>query len=239
MQNENLDFYIGEEAFKHQSTHQLIYPIATGQVKNWELMEKFWHRSIFDYLRVDPEDHIFILTEPPMNAPENRESMAEIMFETFNVQGLYIGVQAVLALYSNQFVNSADKGGSFELTGTVLDSGDGVTHVIPVVNIQTIWNFITFVKSDGYVIGSCIKHIPLAGRDMTKFIMQFLRDRNEPIPPEDLVQVAKKIKEKYSYVCKGDLVKEFESYDERENDGLSSKFKTYKGVNSVNGQVIN
>jgi actin-related protein 3 len=87
------------------------------------------------------------------------------------------------------------------------------------------------------VIGSCIKHIPLAGRDMTKFIMQFLRDRNEPIPPEELVQVAKKIKEKYSYVCKGDLVKEFESYDVREDDGLSKKFKTYKGVNPINGQV--
>lgn len=69
--------------------------------------------------------------------------------------------------------------------------------------------------------------------------MQFLRDRNEPIPPEDLVQVAKKIKEKYSYVCKGDLVKEFESYDVREEgDELSSKFKTYKGVNSINGQVV-
>ena len=93
----------------------------------------YYDRSIFDYLRVDPEDHVFMLTEPPMNAPENRESMAEIMFETFNVQGLYIGVQAVLALYSNQYVNSVDKGGHFDLTGTVLDSGDGVTHVIPVV----------------------------------------------------------------------------------------------------------
>ena len=91
------------------------------------------------------------------------------------------------------------------------------------------------------MIGSCIKHIPLAGRDMTKFIMQMLRDRNEPIPPEDIVQVAKKIKEKYSYVCKGDLVKEFESFDERqEADGtvkLSKKFKTYKGVNSVTKEV--
>jgi len=54
------------------------------------------------------------------------------------------------------------------LTGTVLDAGDGVTHVIPV--------------SDGFVIGSCIKHIPLAGRDITKFIASFLKDRNEVIP---------------------------------------------------------
>ena len=51
-------------------------------------------------LRIDPEAHNFILTEPPLNTPENREYTAEIMFETFNVPGLYIGVQAVLALYA-------------------------------------------------------------------------------------------------------------------------------------------
>lgn len=48
-------------------------------------MEKMWHKSIFEILRGEPEDHKFILTEPPMNPPENREKMAEIMFETFNI----------------------------------------------------------------------------------------------------------------------------------------------------------
>lgn len=47
------------------------------------------------------------------------------------------------------------------------------------------------------MIGSCIKHIPLAGRDMTEFIQKQLRDRGEPIPPEDSLQVAKKVKEEY------------------------------------------
>ena len=52
-----------------------------------------------------------------------------------------------------------------EMTGTVIDSGDGVTHVFPVC--------------DGYVISSCVKHIPLAGRDITQFTLQSLRDRGE------------------------------------------------------------
>jgi actin-related protein 3 len=56
------------------------------------------------------------------------------------------------------------------LTGTVIDSGDGVTHVIPV--------------AEGYVIGSCIKHIPLAGRTVTQFIQQLMRERKEPVPAE-------------------------------------------------------
>lgn len=71
-------------------------------------------------------------TEPPLNAPENREYTAEIMFESFNVPGLYIAVQAVLALAASWTSEKAER----TLTGTVIDSGDGVTHVIPVVRAR-------------------------------------------------------------------------------------------------------
>jgi actin-related protein 3 len=80
----------------------------------------------------------------------------------------------------------------------VIDSGDGVTHVIPV--------------AEGYVIGSCIKHIPIAGRDITNFIQLMLRERKEPIPPEDLLLVSKTIKERHCYSCP-DVIKEFQKYD--------------------------
>ena len=58
-----------------------------------------------------------------------------------------------------------------DLTGIVVDSGDGVTHVFPVC--------------DGAVIASCVKHIPLAGRDITKYFLNAMKDRKEPIPTED------------------------------------------------------
>jgi actin-related protein 3 len=66
--------------------------LRQGQVADWECMEMFWQKSMHQYLRCEPEEHRFVLTEPPMNPPEAREQMAEIMFETFNVAGLYIGV---------------------------------------------------------------------------------------------------------------------------------------------------
>lgn len=91
-ENPELDFYIGDEAFTHQKTHNVQTILRSGQIENWEAMEKFWHRAIYSYLRCEPEEHRFILTEPPMNTPENREQMAEIMFETFNVKGLFVGV---------------------------------------------------------------------------------------------------------------------------------------------------
>ncbi|KAM3126709.1 hypothetical protein pb186bvf_021184 [Paramecium bursaria] len=224
LQYDQLDFYIGEEAQNYARSHNIVKPMKSGVVENWELMEKFWHRSIFDYLRAEPDETVFLLTEPPMNPPENRENVAEIFFETFNARGLHIAVQAVLSLYSSAFAPINDFQKQAGLTGLVLDSGDGVTHCIPV--------------ADGYVIGSCIKHIPLAGRSITEFIMGILKERGEPIPAEALTKAAQTVKEHYGYcVPDGDLVAEFAKYDERKKtaDGFkpSSKFKQYTGKNPL------
>lgn len=136
-----------------------------------------------------------------MNAPENREQAAEIMFETFNVPGLYIAVQAVLALAASwrSTITTANTNSDNPLTGTVVDIGDGVTHVIPVI--------------DGFVVPSAIKHIPIAGRDITKFIQTMLRERGEAIPSEESLAVAQVIKERYGYVARYGLSREFEAFD--------------------------
>uniref|UniRef100_A0A8C4HA44 Actin-related protein 3 n=1 Tax=Dicentrarchus labrax TaxID=13489 RepID=A0A8C4HA44_DICLA len=207
---DDLDFYIGDEAVDKPS-YSTKWPIRHGIVEDWDLMERFMEQIIFKYLRAEPEDHYFLLTEPPLNTPENREYTAEIMFESFNVPGLYIAVQAVLALAASW---TSRQVGERTLTGTVIDSGDGVTHVIPV--------------AEGYVIGSCIKHIPIAGRDITYFTQQLLREREVGIPPEQSLETAKAVKERFSYVCP-DLVKEFNKYD---TDG-SKWIKQYTGINAI------
>ncbi|KAK9477643.1 actin family [Lipomyces japonicus] len=191
---EDLDFFIGDEAIAAANGpgYGLNYPIRHGQVENWDHMERFWENSIFKYLRCEPEDHYFLLTEPPLNPPENRELTAEIMFESFNCAGLYIAVQAVLALAASW---TSSKVQDRSLTGTVIDSGDGVTHVIPV--------------AEGYVIASAIKNIPIAGRDITYFVQSLLRDRNEK---DSSLRTAEKIKEEFCYVCP-DIVKEFNRFD--------------------------
>ena len=99
----DLDYLIGSEALATQGTgeYKVSYPMGQGVVKDWDAMERYWSQTLFKYMRCDPEDHHVLLTEPPMNAPENRELTAEIMFESFGVKGLYIGVQAVLALVAS------------------------------------------------------------------------------------------------------------------------------------------
>ena len=101
------------------------------------------------------------------------------------------------------------------LTGTVIDSGEGVTHVIPV--------------AEGYVIGSSIKSIPIAGRDITYFVQSLLRDRGEP---DSSLKTAERIKEEYCYVCP-DIVKEFSRFDMEPAERFKQHTVTYPNGKSV------
>lgn len=188
----DIDIPIGNVATElaQSKEYSLLYPVRHGQICDWDLMERYWQASIFEYLKCEPEDHLFLLTEPPMNPPENRAMTAEIAFESFNVAGLHIAVQAVLALSASWAATPALKDASIKhsLTGTVIDSGDGVTHVIPVV--------------DGFVIGSAIQSIPIAGKEVTFYIQSLLRERGAfPQGIQSTFDISRIIKEKFCYTC--------------------------------------
>lgn len=141
--------YLGDEAQKLRGVLKLTYPITSGIVSDWELMEKVWEYCFSNELRVDPTEHKVLLTEAPMNPKANREKMTSLMFETFQVEGLYVAIQAVLSLYSNG-----------RTTGLVVDSGDGVTHTVPVY--------------EGFSIPHAVKKNYIAGRAITDYMSQIL-----------------------------------------------------------------
>jgi actin-related protein 3 len=167
-------------------------------------MERFWQQSIFNYLRCNPEEHYFLLTDSPVSTPESRECMGEIMFETFNVPGLYISVQSVLSLSAGfaylKSLSEEESDSESDMTGVVVDIGDGAPHIVPVVN--------------GYVIGSSIKSFPLSGSDVTQFVLQLLQERGELLPPDDALDIARRVKETYCYTS-SDIVKEFKKLDSK------------------------
>ena len=170
------EFCVGADAEAKRGVLKLNYPIEHGVVNNWDDMEKIWGHVFTNELRVAPEEHNVMLTEAPMNPKENREKMAQIMFETFNVPGLYIAIQAVLSLYS---------AGKF--TGIVADSGDGVTHFVPIF--------------DGYSLPHAVIRLDLAGRDLTEYMMKLLTETGMRFSTTAEKEIVKAIKEKSCYVA--------------------------------------
>lgn len=170
------DYYIGEEAINLRGVLRLVYPISHGIVEDWDAIEKIWSYTFYNDLKVDPSENPVLLTEAPFNPRENRERMASVMFDNFGVPAVYVATQAVLSLYA-----------SGRTTGLVIDSGDGVTHIVPIY--------------EGFSINHAIKRIDLAGRDITEYLRRLLRQRGYSFVSGAEKEIVRDIKEKLCYVA--------------------------------------
>ena len=94
------DIMCGDEAAAARTLLQISYPMENGIVKQWDEMQHLWDYTFHEKLKVDTTGRKILLTEPPMNPLRNREQMCEVMFERYQFGGVYVAIQAVLALYA-------------------------------------------------------------------------------------------------------------------------------------------
>jgi len=169
------DTFIGTRADELRGILTLKYPMAHGIVEDWNDMELIW-RHIYSDMKVIAEEHPVLLTEAALNPRKNREKAAEIFFETFGIPALFVSAQAVLALYA-----------SGRTTGVVLDSGDGVTHCVPVY--------------EGFALPHAMMRADVAGRDVTDHLMLQLRRCGHIFHTSAEREVVRQIKEQECYVA--------------------------------------
>jgi len=169
--------YIGDEAAQKRGILNLNYPIAAGIVESWEDMEKVWHHTFYNELRVSPNEiKGVLLTEAPRNPKANREKMVQIMFETFEVQNIYVAIQAVMSLYS-----------AGRTTGLVTDSGDGVTNTVPVF--------------EGFSLPHAVEKMEIAGRVLTNYLQKLLLEAGHNFTSAAELEIVREIKEELCYVA--------------------------------------
>ena len=176
----NQDAYVGEEAKPRRRFHPIItYPVERGVVTRWDDMERVWHHTLYNELRIQPEEHAILMTETAWTPRANREKMTEILFETFNVPAFYVAIDSVLALHA-----------SGRTTGIVLNSGAEVTSTVPIY--------------EGYALLDAARHMDCAGKDITDFFRKVLRDRGYfrgyMSAEQEIARSAQDIKEKLCYL---------------------------------------
>lgn len=170
------DLMVGDEASKLRSMLEVEYPMENGIVRNWDDMCHVWDYTFGPQkMNLNPRECKVLLTEPPMNPVKNREKMIEVMFEKYQFAGTYVAIQAVLTLYAQGL-----------LTGVVVDSGDGVTHICPVY--------------EGFALPHLTRRLDIAGRDITRYLIKLLLLRGYAFNHTADFETVRMIKEKLCYI---------------------------------------
>eukprot|EP01121_Diplochlamys_sp_Union-15-3_P001867 TRINITY_DN1161_c0_g1_i3.p1 TRINITY_DN1161_c0_g1~~TRINITY_DN1161_c0_g1_i3.p1 ORF type:complete len:394 (-),score=70.09 TRINITY_DN1161_c0_g1_i3:68-1249(-) len=169
------DIMVGDEASKLRTMLQIDYPLSNGRINKWDDMIHVWNYTFNEKLKIKPAECKILLTEAPLNPIENRKKMLEVMFETYGFKAAYVAIQAILTLYAQGL-----------LTGVVVDSGDGVTHIVPVY--------------EGFALPHLTKRIDIAGRDITAYLIKLLLLRGYAFNRSADFETVRQIKEKLCYV---------------------------------------
>ncbi|ODV62595.1 actin-2 [Ascoidea rubescens DSM 1968] len=208
------DNFIGNKAQENRGLLKIRYPISHGIIDNWDDMELLWQSIYLNDLRISAEDHPVLLTEAPLNPRKNRERMAQTFFETFNSPAIYFSIQAVLSLYS-----------SGKTTGLVVDSGDGVSHSVPVY--------------EGFSLPNAIRRIDLAGRDITEQLQLLLRKNGVILQTSAEKEIVRIIKEKCCYISRDPRQEERDWLTMRNsNNSFGNAMEKYESFKLPDGKII-
>lgn len=172
------DNYVGEEPQSRRRIQVLVYPFEQGVITNFDCVEKIWHHSFYNELRVAPEEHPVLFTDSILNPPENREKITQILFETFSVPCFYMNCPAIF----NTFACGATSGLS-------IDCGYDSCQIVPVF--------------EGHAVQGKNLTLPFGGKQLTQYFINLLsKNLNYSFVTSAEIEIARDIKEKHVLCAK-------------------------------------
>ncbi|EGG15008.1 actin-like protein 6A [Cavenderia fasciculata] len=198
-------YYTGHNAISYKRQHMEIQsPLSEGLIKDWDAMEHIWSHAFHEQLNINPAEHPILLSEPAYNTRQIRERVSEIMFEKFHTPAVFISNNAVLTSFA-----------SCKATSLVVDSGGGVTTIVPV--------------HDGYAIKNAVVKSNLAGNKLTEEYYRILSEKQIKILPYNLIKKQEIKPGEYSVtpIDMPDLTESFKKYHTLETirDAKESAFR--------------
>ena len=169
------EVYFGDVALNKRGIRYLNHPIQKGLVVDWNDMERVWHHTLYNELRVAPEEHPILMSEVCWNPKESREKTTEIIFETFNSPAFHLANRSILSMYA-----------SGKTSGVVFSSGNEVSCSVPVF--------------EGYAINDSISITNISVKEVTEYFLKLLNERGYPFTTTYEKEIVKDIKEKCCYV---------------------------------------
>ncbi|XP_074850090.1 actin-like protein 7A [Carettochelys insculpta] len=165
--------FVGKELQDVTIPLKLVNPLRHGIVVDWDCIQDIWEYIFHKEMKIQPEEHAVLVSDPPLSPTTNREKYAEMLFETFCTPAMHIAYQSRLAMYSYG-----------KTSALVVESGHGVSHVVPIY--------------EGYTMPNITGRVDYAGAALTHYLMKLLNEAGNTFTEEQL-NVVEAIKEKVCY----------------------------------------
>jgi actin-related protein len=169
------NIYVGNDASKMRGVLKIKHPIERGAIMDWNNYYEILNYCLYSLLRIsDMSEYPVLYTEAPFVQRETKEYIARVFYETHRVKSLIMIPTPILSIFSVGLT-----------TGIVIESGDGITWICPVIN--------------GQIVDQAVQKLTLAGTDVNQYLKNLLMREGINIESSAVDEIIKEIKEKNCY----------------------------------------
>ncbi|MFX1489499.1 MAG: hypothetical protein ACFFBI_10145 [Promethearchaeota archaeon] len=167
--------YVGNDVSRMRGVLKIKHPIQRGAIMDWDSFYEILNYVFYSLLRIDNlSEYPVLYCEPPFMNRDTKEYIARLLFETHQVKSLIMMPTPLLSLFSVGLT-----------TGLIIESGDGLTWICPIIN--------------GQMIEHSVQKLPLAGVDVNQNLKNLLMREGINIASSAVDEIIQDIKEKNCY----------------------------------------